>query len=374
MKIGYIAHKVHRHGGMERAGAEVLERIARQHKVVVIARQCDIRGENITFAPVHPLPRPNALLSWSFQREAQRVEGDIDLDLTNAVGASAREADVITAQFCHAAFHANHGTLRGGSSRSRRIYQAVAEKIFTRQEMRAYTSPRLKRVIAVSQGMKRELITYYGVDERKITVIPNGVDHQTFSPEKDPEAKRALRRQLGLPEDNFLCLFVGGDWDRKGLADAVGAVAGLPKTSLIVVGSGDVDRYRKLAQAVGAEHQIIFAGQSLRSHDYYRAADIFVFPSRYEAFSLVTIEAAASGLPILALRINGTEELIEEGSNGYFVEGSPVSIREKIELLSQNRPLLTEMSEAALESSRRYTWDRVASEQLEVFESVLGHR
>jgi len=308
MKFGYIAHKVHRHGGMERAGAEVLERFARQHQVVVLARECEVRGANIKFVPLHPLPRPNAVLSWSFQREVSRREKFLGLDLTNAVGASARDADIITAQFCHAAFHANHGTLRGGASRSRRLYQAVAEKVFTRQELRAYSSPRLKGVIAVSQGIKRELMTFYGVDEHKISVIPNGVDHQTFSPEKDPEAKRALRRRLGLPEDNFLCLFVGGDWDRKGLADAVGAVAGLPKTSLIVVGSGDVDRYRKLAQAVEAEHQIIFAGQSLRSHDYYRAADIFVFPSRYEAFSLVTIEAAASGLPILALRINGTEE------------------------------------------------------------------
>lgn len=372
MRLGYIAHKVHRNGGMERAGAEVLERIAHRHEVVVIARECDTHRKDIKFVPIRPLPRPNVLLSWSFQREVQRQEKRLGLDLTNSVGASAWDADIITAQFCHAAFHARHGTLRGGASPSRRIYQAFAERVFTQQERRAYLSPRLKTVIAVSQGIKHELNTYYGVDENKIQVIPNGVDHTVFQPITDGTAKRALRRHLDLPEDNFLCLFVGGDWDRKGLGDAVRAVAGLPKTNLIIVGTGDTERYQELARTVGSESQVLFVGRSLLPQEYYSAADLFAFPSRYEAFSLVTIEAMASGLPVVALRINGTEELIEEGSNGFFVDGSPEAIREKIELLRNNRSLLTTMAENALETSKRYTWERIASEQLQVMEAAMG--
>ena len=370
MKLGLIAHKVHRRGGMERAAAEVMERIARRHQVVILARECEAQAPRLTFRPVDALPRPNVLTNWSFRHNARHSEKRLGLTLTNAIGASALDADVITAQFCHAAFHASHGGLRGGGSRPRRAWQEFVEGVFTRQEQAAYRSPRLKRVIAVSHGIKRELMTHYGVDGDKIVVIPNGVDHAVFKPASTSADKRDLRRGLGLPEDAFLCLFVGGDWDRKGLADAIRAVAGLPKAALAVVGLGDVDRFGALVREAGAAGRVFFVGRSPRPQDYYAAADAFTFPSRYEAFSLVTLEAAASGLPILARRINGTEELIEDGVNGFFLDGLPASLGEKIGILQQDPARLGRMSEAALESSRRYTWDRVAAEQLAVFEEA----
>ena len=116
----------------------------------------------------------------------------------------------------------------------------------------------------------------------------------------------------------------------------------------------------------------MFAGRSTRPQDYYSASDLFVFPSRYEAFSLVTIEAMASGLPVLALPINGTEELIQNGENGFFVDRSTESLREKIEQLQKDKRLLINMSEVALETSMRYAWDRIASEQLNAFEMIMN--
>jgi len=357
---------------MERAAAEVMERISRKHEVVILARECKVRGENLTFEPIQTFSRPNLLGVWAFRSKVRRREKQLDCTLTNSIGASAINADVITAQFCHAAFHAAHGGMRGGSSPLRRHWQNLVERIYTQQEHAAYTSSRLKKVIAVSEGIKRELITHYSVPAEKIVVIPNAVDHDVFKPAGSLAIKHALRRDLGLPEDDFLCLFVGGDWDRKGLADAIRAIAGLPKTRLVVVGSGDAKRFGALARAENAEDQILFPGRSLRSQDYYTASDVFVFPSRYEAFSLVTIEAAASGLPVIALRINGTEELIEDGVNGFFVEPTPESIREKVEWLQQNPDKMQLMSKAALKTSQRYTWDRIAQEQSAVFEAVAN--
>lgn len=370
MKIGIVAGEIHRRGGMERAAAEVFERIARTHSVTAFATVCEMDAPHVTWIPVNPLPRPALVRHWSFRRKAQALEAGAGCTITNSIGAAAIEADVITAQFCHAAFTGKHGGLRGGAGAVRRRYQEWAQQVYTHQERFAYTSPRLKKVIAVSAGVKRELMEWYGVPETKIVVIPNAVDHAIFHPAANAGAKRELRRALNLPEKHFLGLFVGGDWDRKGLTDAIQAIAGLPETTLVVVGQGDIARFSAIAAQCGVVGNVIFAGRSSSPQQYYAAADAFVFPSRYEAFSLVTLEAAASGLPLIALPINGTEELIEEGVNGFFAEPSAASFQSRLQQLISEPERCRAMSEAALRSSLPYTWERVAAEQLQVFEEA----
>lgn len=370
MKIGIVAGEIHRRGGMERAAAEVFERVAHRHSVAVFATECEIEAPGLIWIPVRPIPRPALLRHWSFRRKARALEDAARCTLINSIGAAAIDADVITAQFCHAAFTGRYGGLRGGTGFVRKQYQKWVQQVYTQQEHFAYTSPRLKKVISVSGGVKRELIEYYGVDADKIVVIPNAVDHGVFHPAENAEAKRDLRRRLGLPESQFLALFVGGDWDRKGLANAVEAIAGLPDTTLVVVGQGDIPRFILTAAQAGVAGNVIFAGRSSSPQEYYAAADVFLFPSRYEAFSLVTLEAAASGLPLIALPINGTEELIEDGINGFFAQPDSASFHSKLCLIQADPLRLRAMSEAAVRSSLPYSWDRVAAEQMQVFEEA----
>ena len=313
IKIGIVAGEIHRRGGMERAAAEVFERIAARYEVVAFASVCEIKAPKLTWKSVQPIRRPAVLRHWSFRRKVHSLETGAHCTVTNSIGAAAIDADVITAQFCHAAFTKNHGGLRGGTGLVRKKYQEWVQRVYTQQERVAYASPRLKKVISVSNGVKRELIEHYNIDADKIVVIPNAVDHAVFHPAPNPQAKRELRQRLGLPETKFLCLFVGGDWDRKGLKNAIEAISGMPNTALVVVGQGDIARFTALAEQFGVAENVIFAGRSQSPQDFYSAADVFVFPSRYEAFSLVTLEAVASGLPLIALPINGTEELIEDG-------------------------------------------------------------
>ncbi|MGI4788770.1 MAG: glycosyltransferase family 4 protein [Janthinobacterium lividum] len=370
MKIGIIAAAIHRHGGMERAAAEVFERVAVHHKVMAFSTDCELTAPNVTHIPIKAISRPAILRHESFRRQVRALETETACTITNSIGAAAIDADVITAQFCHAAFTDRSGGLRGGTNLLRRRYQNWAQQVYTDQERHAYTSARLKRVIAVSCGVKRELMQYYGLADAKIVVIPNAVDHRVFHPAANAEVKLELRRQLGLPESHFLALFVGGDWDRKGLRSAIEAIAGLPDTTLVVVGQGDIKRFTHTAALAGVSRNVIFTGRSPCPQDYYAASDAFIFPSQYEAFSLVTLEAAASGLPLIALPINGTEELIEDGVNGFFARPASASFRSLLGLLQADRPRCRAMSEAAVRSSRPYTWDRVASEQMHVFEDA----
>jgi UDP-glucose:(heptosyl)LPS alpha-1,3-glucosyltransferase len=226
-------------------------------------------------------------------------------------------------------------------------------------------------VIAVSSGVGRELQEFYGVAAGRITVIPNGVDHRTFHP-VDGAARRALRARLGLPQDACVALFLGGDWERKGVRDAISAIAGLPDVILAIVGAGDQGAMRVHAARVGAAAQLHFGGMSREPEAWYQSADLLLFPSRYEAFSLVTLEAAASGLPIVAHSINGTEDLITPDVNGYLSDWGPEALRVHVQTIRDDPVRRARLSVAAVESSRRYDWDRIAGEHLRVLGEAAG--
>lgn len=363
--LAFIAHEVHRHGGQERAAAEILARVSQRVPVTVIASRCELPDAPVGWLRIPPAPRPLMLGSFLFARAARAAERRAGCTLSNSIGASAFDADVITAQYCHAAFTARFGGLRGGSAMGR-AWQRTAQQVFVQQERHAYGARRLRRVIAVSQGTARELQEYYGVPERVIAVVPNGVDHAVFRPTADAGAKRTLRASLGVPADAFMALFCGGDWERKGLRDAIDAIAGVPDALLCVVGRGDEAAMRAHAAKRQATAQVRFVGKTTTPEQWYAAADVLVHPSRYEAFSLVVLEAAASGLPIIAHAINGTEELVESGVNGFLTAFGGEALREPLLALHDDAARRVAMSAAALERSHRYAWDRVAAEYFDV--------
>ncbi|MDH5233330.1 MAG: glycosyltransferase family 4 protein [Gemmatimonadota bacterium] len=368
--LTFVAHEVHRHGGQERAAAEVLTRLAPEVDLTVVARVCELPGVRVQFSRVAVPGRPAVLSSTLFARAAARAAVRAGSQLLQSIGAAAPEADLITAQFCQAAFTARFGGLRGGGV-LKGLLQSVVQARFVKDERRAYGAQRLRRVIAVSTGVARELEEHYRVPPARITVIPNGVDHAVFHP-VDASARRALRHRLDLPTDRCLALFLGGDWERKGLRDAISAVAGVPDSNLVVVGAGNQAPMREHAARVGAAAQVRFAGMSREPQSWYQAADFLLFPSRYEAFSLVTLEAAASGLPIVAHAINGTEDLITDGVNGFLSEWGADALRAHVARLRDDAGLRARMGAAAAEGSQRYAWDRIAAEHLRVVRECVA--
>lgn len=368
LSLTFVALEVHRRGGQERAAAEVLTRLAPDVDLRVVSQRCELPGVRHRHVPVSLPSAPTIVRTTLFAGAAAREAGRLRSDLVQSIGAAARSADLITAQFCQAAFTARCGGLRGGGA-LRRVWQRAVQSRFVATERHAYRSARLRRVIAVSTGVGRELQEFYGVPAERITVIPNGVDHADFHP-VDAAARATLRTRLGLPGDRCLALFVGGDWERKGVRDAISAVAGLPDVTLAVVGAGDERAMRAHAARVGAESNVFFAGSSSAPEQWYQAADLLLFPSRYEAFSLVTLEAAGCGLPIVAHAINGTEDLITPGVNGMLSEPGADALRECVLRLRDDTALRERMRSAIALTSQRYAWDRIAGEQLRVLREV----
>lgn len=370
LSLTFVAHEVHRRGGQERAAAEVLTRLATEVDLTVVARVCELPGVRARFTRVAVPGRPAVVSSALFARAAAAAARRVGSQLVQSIGAAALEADLVTAQFCQAAFTARFGGLRGGGA-VRGYLQSRVQARFVADERRSYTAARLRHVIAVSSGVARELQEHYHVPPDRITVIPNGVDSATFHP-VDAMARRTLRHRLGLPADACLALFLGGDWERKGLRDAISAVAGVPDVELVVVGAGNQSPMREHAARVGAAGQVRFVGRSAEPERWYQAADLLLFPSRYEAFSLVTLEAAASGLPIIAHAINGTEDLITDGENGFLSDLGAEALRAHLTTLRDDRALRERVGSAAARSAQRYAWDRIAAEHLGVLRASVG--
>jgi len=207
-------------------------------------------------------------------------------------------------------------------------------------------------LVGPSEGLVTELRRFFPGVAGCTTVIHNGIDWERFS--EQPLKRRAeTRRELGFTDDASVAIFVGGDWERKGLSKIVEALALAPSWHLIVVGDGDQARYEALAERLSVRDRLRLLGARWDVERMYGAADAFVFPSAYEVASLVTYEAAASGLPLLVSKINGTTELIAPGENGWFVE-SAADIAEHLNLLSRDPELRFRMGAAARQSSTRY--------------------
>lgn len=287
-----------------------------------------------------------------------------DFDILHSNGTYYLEPDILT-------LHEVHRCM----IRTRKFWhlkQVLPWEIATLQyEKKNLRSKKIKKIICLSEGEKDEVINFYGVPEEKITVIPNGVDLNEFRPDKEKREK--IRQKLGIGENEILLLFTGHEFERKGLRYLIEALPMLKDKNiikLVVIGKDNPEPYKRLAQKLEVLDKVKFIGFVPDITLYYSASDVFVFPTAYEAFSLATLEAIASGLPILATRVNGTRELIKEGYNGFFIERDPTNIAEKINILIEDVNLRKQMSRNARKTAEKYSWDKIAKRYVEVYEEV----
>jgi UDP-glucose:(heptosyl)LPS alpha-1,3-glucosyltransferase len=369
--VTIVAHDVGTPGGMERQLGELCRGLlARGHGVIVVARRCEIPPHpHLRWVRVRVPRRPFSVAYPAFffagtlavWRHREGV-----LHTTGAVICS--RADLSTVHFCHDGFRAAGGGSRASRERRAHRLNTTASDAMSRVAERLCLRPsRTRRLVAVSGGVARELEGLFG-GRSEIVVIPNGVDRVRFAP--DPPARARVRDRMGLGAGDLVALFVGGDWERKGLRWAIEGVASAPGWHLVVVGQGDERRHRAHARNRGVADRVHFTGGTPDTAPWYAAADAFVLPTVYEAFPLVLLEAAAAALPLLAGRVSGAEELICDGENGWFVERDGADIGERLRALGADAALRAAMGAAARERSAGYTWDRVVEAYVKLYASA----
>jgi UDP-glucose:(heptosyl)LPS alpha-1,3-glucosyltransferase len=243
--------------------------------------------------------------------------------------------------------------------------------LLERQLLRGHVS----RLITYSSINKAEATRHYGVPSDRISVIHNGYDPRRFQAPRESAIRKDMQKRYGLPEDATVLLFVAQDFLRKGLDCLIKALPPVmrknPRTWLVVVGKEKPGKFLAIARREGVDRRIIFAGATDVIEDYYAMADALVFPTRFDPFPLVCLEAMACGLPVITTRVNGVSDIIRDGINGYVIE-SP----EDLETLTERICRLLDpvhretLGHAAAETARQYTWDRHLQEFERLFQRI----
>lgn len=372
-EVTIVAHDIGAVGGMERQLVALVKGLrALGHDVTVIGRRCEMpEGEAVRFHRVRGPARPFLLAyPWFFLAGSLAVRR-ARRGVVQATGAIVfNPVDVIAVHYCHQIGPATPSR----STVLTRTYMRVVGAMNRLAERMCYTANRRATFVCVSDGVAEEMREHYPAAADRVVTIQNGVDTAVFAPGTHSAQARAMRAQLGIEDARLVAVFVGSEWERKGLGPAVEALSRAPDWDLVVAGEGDEQRYRELARVVGVEGSVHWLGVSREMALVYQLGDALVFPTRYEAFPLVTLEAAASGLPILATPVSGVRELIADGESGILIDRDPDTIAAALTRLAVDPGLRERMGVAARDAALEFSWDRMVARHHELYQRLAGER
>lgn len=231
------------------------------------------------------------------------------------------------------------------------------------------------RIISPSAHLADLIRSYCLVDERRLSVIPNGIDLESFKSEEDCDAE--VLREHGLATDGYL-LFMGRLSVLKGAQYLIQAFQRIrkdyPNLKLVIAGRGDYESsLRSMANGIG---NVVFTGyvSSLSvKNALYRNSLAVVVPSLYEALPMVIMEAMSCKKPIIASRVGDIPSLVKSGENGFLVDPSNSIMMEKyIRILCDDKSLRERMGSFGLELMKNeFSLEKMTDRTLKVYDSLL---
>jgi glycosyltransferase involved in cell wall biosynthesis len=249
------------------------------------------------------------------------------------------------------------------------------------------------RVIATDEVTRHEVPFYLKVDPARVVVLPNAVDLEEIAQATPPEARAIVRQALpSLQEGAGPVLISVGRIERyKGFGDVLEALVRLhsasrlpPRWAWLLLGEGlqRVDIERRIAEydlthaAAPLTPHIHFAGWVRTDpllHAFYACSDVFVHATHYEGSSIVTLEAMAHGLPVVATRTGGIPDKVLSGESGLLVEPRDVTaLTEAIAAVAGDEERRRAMGSAGRRRVRElFSWDAVAARTIAVYEELL---
>jgi glycogen(starch) synthase len=232
---------------------------------------------------------------------------------------------------------------------------------------------RSDRVIACSYYMREQIADIFGVEEERVSVIPNGIDPEDLQPHDGPGLER-LRGEFAAP-DQKLVLLIGRLVYEKGFQLALEAmprlVDAVPGTRFLVAGSGTHEQeLRGQAAELGLMDHGTFLGWIGDDllHSLYRIADVCVVPSIYEPFGLVALEAMASDCPCIVADTGGLREVVPHNEAGLrFRARDPRALGEMVERVLTDPELADRLVAEGSEHILRFDWAEVADSTAAVY-------
>jgi UDP-glucose:(heptosyl)LPS alpha-1,3-glucosyltransferase len=340
------------------------------HEVHIFAHRYEpMKG--ISFHTVEVPLKPFGLQNWMFAKNVRLALSRNEFDIVNGLS-QIYPQDIYR---LGDGIHKHWLTVRRP-----RIFSYVYDKISPRHrlllhlEKKIFSPGNFRRIIANSELCKRHAINYYKVPPQLVDVIFCGVDFAIFNSSVRNEGA-LFRTSLGIGREAIVVLFVGTNYERKGLDTLLQAISRLrykEKYRLLVVGKGNVPRYQRLAQRLGLQEVTIFCGFQEQMPSFYGAADIFVLPSYYDPFGNVCLEAMACGLPVITTRETGVSELMAHGKSGFIMDhpGNISSLANWLEAL-EDPELRKSMGAKAQEQAASLTIERNVERTILSYKKVL---
>lgn len=367
MKIAFIKRNFSYHGGAERYLATLITSLKKKEHEIHIYSNKWIKNDEIFFHKVSTLKLGSFLKAYTFNRNLKVNIKDFDCVIS---------FERTTCQHIYRAGEGCHIRWLELRSKIEPLFKKISFKIsplhryYLKVEKEIFEKTPL--IIANSSMVKNEIIDYYGISPEKITVIYNGVDIERFTPE-NRKRQDYLRQKFNLPFNSKILLFVGSGFKRKGLDMLlkVLSILGQKKLLLVVVGKGDIKKYQKICKNLGIENNVVFMGIRKDVENFYALADLFVLPTIYDPFSNATLEAMATGLPVITTKNNGVSELIEDGKEGFSVE-NPFNYSEFADKINLALKHIEKMEDFARKKAEQFSIERATEEFMECIKKFLS--
>jgi glycosyltransferase involved in cell wall biosynthesis len=330
MRIAMFDYIVTADNAIGKCDLAILAALCDEHEFTVFSARFDNpRPERIRWVRVPSPQRPLVLLFFIFHLAAplcyawHYLWNRMRFDVVQVIESNILFGDISYSHFCHRTFLERHW--KGIGARGWRGMMRWLDHQF-HALVEPWVYRRVKRIVAPSQGLCRELTSAYALAGEKMRVLANPVDLDGLRVPAEFD-RRAFRENLGwAPEDVVFAFVALGHYERKGLALLLGALrmAGARDSrvkAIVVGGSGrGIAPYRERAAKSGLNGRLKFVETQKDIRPYLWAADALTLPSYYEVFPLVALEAAAAGLPLLVTSLNGVEEFLRDGKNGLLMQ------------------------------------------------------
>ena len=266
------------------------------------------------------------------------------------------------------------GLNRFGISRASvlfRLFLSLRNRLLRKADAFAAISPEIADEISLG-----------GVPATRIHRIPNAVDTVRFHP-VDAAGKVSQRLKLGIDASAYVAVYTGRLVSYKGLPLLLSVwneiSRKVPDALLLLVGTGGLDIHnceqdlKDYVRDHDLEKHVRFTGSVPNVHEFLQASDLFVFPTRNDAFPSSLIEAMASGLPVIATPVGAITTIVSDGENGMLIPvGDPLSLSKAIEGLWMEPDLATHLAANAIKSvTENYTAEIVTRQYSRLFESVI---
>lgn len=374
MVICIITHQVCKGDGQGRVNYEVACEALRQgYSLIVISSQLDEQLQqepNVKWVKIDVDGFPSDLvknLKFAWFSSNWLKDHHHKIDLVKANGAiTYSPSDINAVHFVHSAwlncpYNLSLKTQRWFNFKS--LYQRLFTRLNSYWEKKTFSQAR--QIVAVSHQVEQELLDI-GVPQEKISVILNGVNLQEFCPGV------VDRDRWELPKNQVIALFAGDiKSPRKNLEAVLYALQYVTSLSIAVLGSTEGSPYPKLASELGIANRTYFLGYRKDISSIMKAVDFFVFPSRYEACSLVILEALASGLPVITAQSAGGSEIVTSDC-GVVLE-NPDNIKglaTAMHKIGTNNSLRLSMSQSARTVAEQHSWSVMAKSYINLMKKM----